>query len=58
MLASLGFGELILAAVLALVLFGPDKGIRLAHQAGKIFSRIRNEWNNIEKSIDDSKSEK
>ena len=52
MLASMGFGEILIVAVLAIIILGPDRGVRLFKEAGKYFAKIRREWNDIEDKVD------
>lgn len=42
-MGNLGFWELALVAVIALVVFGPDRLPDLARQAGKFLARLREE---------------
>lgn len=42
-MGNLGFWELALVAVIALVVFGPDRLPDLARQAGKFLARLRQE---------------
>lgn len=42
-MGNLGFQELLLLAVLALVVFGPERLPELARQAGKFVARFRSE---------------
>lgn len=42
-MGNIGFQELLVVAVLALLVFGPDRLPELARQAGKFLSRFREE---------------
>ena len=51
-MGNLGFAEMLVIAVVALLVFGPDRLPELARQAGKALARFRSETS---KSIDELK---
>ena len=50
---DIGFGELLVVVLVAIVMLGPDRCIKLFREAGKVWKRIETQWKDVKNTIDD-----
>ena len=49
---DIGFWELVILALIALIIIGPERLPRFAHDAGRFFSKIRNFIQNAKREVE------